>query len=102
MLTGEPLPVAKAPGDTVTGGTVNGTGGLVIEVQAVGAATVLARIVAMVEDAQGAKLPVQAMVDRVTLWFVPVVMAMALVGGCWSGCWPPAIWPGRWWRGCRC
>ena len=79
MLTGEPLPVAKAPGDRVTGGTVNGNGALVVEVQAVGAATVLARIVALVEDAQGAKLPVQALVDRVTLWFVPAVMAIAAV-----------------------
>ncbi|MBK8440881.1 MAG: copper-translocating P-type ATPase [Rhodobacter sp.] len=78
MLTGEPLPVAKAFGDRVTGGTVNGTGALEVEVQAVGAATVLARIVAMVEEAQGTKLPVQAMVDRVTLWFVPVVMAVAM------------------------
>ena len=77
MLTGEPLPVAKSAGSTVTGGTVNGTGGLVVEVRATGAATVLARIIAMVEDAQGTKLPVQALVDRVTLWFVPVVMAVA-------------------------
>ncbi len=79
MLTGEPLPVAKAPGDRVTGGTVNGTGALVVEVEAVGAATVLSRIVALVEEAQGSKLPVQALVDRVTLWFVPAVMAVAAV-----------------------
>ena len=79
MLTGEPLPVAKAVGDTLTGGTVNGTGGLVMQVQAVGSATVLARIIAMVAEAQGGKLPVQALVDRITLWFVPVVMALALV-----------------------
>lgn len=79
MLTGEPLPVAKGPGDRVTGGTVNGTGALEVEVQAVGAATVLARIVALVQEAQGSKLPVQALVDRVTLWFVPVVMAVALL-----------------------
>ncbi|NEY89168.1 heavy metal translocating P-type ATPase [Tabrizicola oligotrophica] len=77
MLTGEPLPVAKAPGDGLTGGTVNGTGGLVMEVRAVGAATVLSRIIAMVAEAQGGKLPVQALVDRITLWFVPVVMALA-------------------------
>ncbi len=74
MLTGEPLPVAKGPGDGLTGGTVNGTGGLVMEVRAVGAATVLSRIIAMVAEAQGGKLPVQALVDRITLWFVPVVM----------------------------
>jgi Cu+-exporting ATPase len=77
MLTGEPVPVSKGFGDSVTGGTVNGTGVLEIQVQAVGAATVLARIVALVEEAQGSKLPVQALVDRVTLWFVPVVMAVA-------------------------
>ena len=77
MLTGEPVPVAKAPGDTVTGGTINGTGALVVEVRQVGAGTVLARIVALVEEAQGSKLPVQALVDRVTLWFVPGVMAVA-------------------------
>ncbi|MDR0808081.1 MAG: heavy metal translocating P-type ATPase, partial [Gemmobacter sp.] len=58
MLTGEAIPVAKAPGDRVTGGTVNGTGALVMRVTQVGADTVLARIVAMVEEAQGAKLPV--------------------------------------------
>jgi len=77
MLTGEPLPVAKAPGDRLTGGTVNGNGALTAEIAAVGAETVLSRIVAMVEEAQGTKLPVQALVDRVTLWFVPVVMAVA-------------------------
>ncbi len=77
MLTGEPLPVAKTAGDPVTGGTINGTGTLVAEVTAVGAATVLARITALVAEAQGSKLPVQALVDRVTLWFVPVVMAIA-------------------------
>lgn len=79
MLTGEPVPVAKHQGDTVTGGTVNGTGALVVEVRQVGAATVLSRIVAMVEEAQGTKLPVQALVDRVTLWFVPVVMGIAVL-----------------------
>ena len=79
MLTGEPVPVAKAAGDAVTGGTINGTGALVVEVRQVGAATVLARILAMVEEAQGTKLPVQALVDRVTLWFVPVVMGIAVL-----------------------
>jgi len=77
MLTGEPMPKEKTSGDAVTGGTVNGTGALVIEVRAVGSASVLARIVALVESAQGGKLPVQAMVDRITLWFVPAVMAAA-------------------------
>jgi Cu+-exporting ATPase len=77
MLTGEALPQEKSTGDAVTGGTVNGTGGLVMQVQQVGAQTVLARIIALVESAQGSKLPVQALVDRITLWFVPVVMGLA-------------------------
>ena len=77
MLTGEAVPVLKEPGAQVTGGTVNGAGALVIRVTQVGADTVLARIIAMVEQAQSAKLPVQALVDRITLWFVPVVMGLA-------------------------
>ena len=79
MLTGEPLPVSKAAGDAVTGGTVNGNGALLVEVSAVGADTVLARITAMVEEAQGSKLPVEALIDRVTMWFVPAVLAVAVV-----------------------
>ncbi len=79
MLTGEPQPVVKAVGDRVIGGTVNGTGALTVTVQAVGADTVLARIVSLVEAAQGAKLPVQALVDRITLWFVPVVMGISVI-----------------------
>ncbi|MCW3783503.1 heavy metal translocating P-type ATPase [Defluviimonas salinarum] len=77
MLTGEPAPVEKAAGAPVTGGTVNGASALSFRVTATGADTVLARIIAMVADAQGAKLPVQALVDRITLWFVPAVMALA-------------------------
>ncbi len=77
MLTGEPLPQEKTAGDRLTGGTVNGTGALVMQVEQVGAQTVLARIIALVESAQGSKLPVQALVDRITLWFVPVVMGIA-------------------------
>ena len=84
MLTGEPLPVTKSAGDRLTGGTVNGTGALTAEIAAVGAETVLSRIVAMVEEAQGTKLPVQALVDKVTLWFVPAVMSVAaLTVGVW-------------------
>ncbi len=79
MITGEPLPVAKAPGAQVVGGTVNGTGGLRVRATAVGGDTVLAQIERMVTEAQAAKLPVQALVDRVTLWFVPAVIAVALV-----------------------
>ncbi len=79
MVTGEPMPVAKAPGDAVTGGTVNGTGALTLTAQAVGADTVLARIIEMVQAAQGAKLPIQALVDRVTGVFVPIVIGIAVL-----------------------
>ncbi len=79
MLTGEPIPVAKGPGDAVVGGTVNQTGHLVVTVSATGADSVLAGIVAMVERAQGGKLPIQALVDQVTLRFVPVVIGVAIL-----------------------
>ena len=77
MVTGEPVPVEKAIGDSVVGGTVNGVGALVFRATAVGGDTVLARIITLVEQAQGAKLPIQAAVDRVTLWFVPGVLVAA-------------------------
>ncbi|MDO5630844.1 MAG: heavy metal translocating P-type ATPase [Paracoccus sp. (in: a-proteobacteria)] len=77
MLTGEPVPVTKGPGDPVTGGTVNGSAALVVRVTATGADTVLSRIVTLVEDAQATKLPVQALVDRITRIFVPAVMALS-------------------------
>lgn len=77
MITGEPVPVVKAAGAIVTGGTVNGTGSLTFRASRVGSDTTLAQIIRMVEDAQGAKLPIQGLVDRVTLWFVPAVMALA-------------------------
>lgn len=77
MLTGEPLPVLKSPGDKVTGGTLNGGSALTYRVQATGADTVLSRIVAMVESAQATRLPVQALVDRVTRIFVPVIIALS-------------------------
>jgi Cu+-exporting ATPase len=79
MLTGEPTPVAKEPGATVTGGTLNGSGGLVIEAERVGADSVLARIVQMVGEAQRSRAPVQALVDKVSAWFVPGVVAVALL-----------------------
>lgn len=79
MLTGEPVPVEKAPGQHITGGTVNGTSALSFRVTATGGDTALARIIRMVEDAQAAKLPVQAVVDRITAVFVPVVIALALL-----------------------
>ncbi len=77
MITGEPVPVEKRSGATVVGGTVNQTGALSFRATAVGADTMLAQIIRMVEEAQGSKLPIQALVDRVTLWFVPAVMAVA-------------------------
>lgn len=77
MITGEPVPVRKAEGANVTGGTVNGQGGFTFRAEKVGSETALAQIIRMVEEAQGAKLPIQALVDRITLWFVPAVMAAA-------------------------
>lgn len=79
MVTGEPMPVEKGKGAVVIGGTVNGAGALRVRATAVGAETMLARIIAMVEEAQGARLPVQDVVNKITLWFVPAVMAVALV-----------------------
>lgn len=77
MITGEPVPVPKTTGDTVTGGTVNGKGALKARVTAVGPDTLLSQIVRMVEDAQGARLPIQALVDKITAIFVPIVMGIA-------------------------
>ena len=77
MITGEPMPVIKTPGDPVTGGTVNGAGSLIFRATRVGRDTTLSQIIRMVQEAQGARLPVQALVDRVTLWFVPAVLALA-------------------------
>lgn len=79
MITGEPVPAEKSEGAGVVGGTVNGTGALVFRATAVGSDTMLAQIIRMVEEAQGAKLPIQDLVNRITLWFVPAVMAVALV-----------------------
>jgi len=79
MITGEPVPAAKTIGDPVTGGTVNGSGAFQFRATRVGADTTLAQIIRMVEEAQGTKLPIQGMVDRITLWFVPAVMALALL-----------------------
>jgi len=78
MLTGEPLPVGKRVGDVLTGGSVNGAGRLVVEVRAIGAESVLARIIRLVENAQAAKAPVQRLVDKVAAVFVPVVLLIAL------------------------
>ena len=79
MITGEPVPVAKTAGSPVVGGTVNQTGAFTLRATAVGGQTVLAQIIRMVEQAQGSKLPIQTLVDRVTMWFVPAVMTAALI-----------------------
>ncbi len=83
LLTGESLPVDKAPGDPVTGGSINGSGLLRVEVTAVGTQTMLARIIELVETAQASKPPLQRLVDRVSAVFVPaviVIAALALIG----------------------
>lgn len=78
MISGEPVPVEKAEGDELVGGTVNKAGSLTYRATRVGADTLLSQIITMVEAAQGAKLPIQALVDKVTAWFVPAVIAAAL------------------------
>ena len=77
MISGEPVPVAKSVGAEVVGGTINKTGAFSFRVTKIGANTVLAQIIRLVEEAQGSKLPIQALVDKVTMWFVPAVMAAA-------------------------
>ncbi|MDM1247147.1 copper-translocating P-type ATPase [Acinetobacter sp. R933-2] len=79
MITGEPIPVEKTLGHPVVGGTINQNGTLNIRATAIGESTVLAQIIRMVEQAQGSKLPIQALVDKVTMWFVPAVMFLALL-----------------------
>ena len=78
LISGESLPVPKQPGDKVTGGAINGEGRLLVRTQALGAETVLARIIRLVEDAQAAKAPIQKLVDKVSRVFVPVVLLIAL------------------------
>lgn len=77
MITGEPVPVETVADTEVVGGTVNGTGALTFRATKVGGDTMLAQIIRMVEEAQGAKVPIQDLVNRITLWFVPAVMAAA-------------------------
>ncbi len=77
MLTGEPMPVAKAPGESVAGGTLNGSGSFLLAAERVGADTLLARIVSQVAEAQRSRAPVQRLADRVAAWFVPAVIAAA-------------------------
>jgi Cu+-exporting ATPase len=90
MLTGEPLPVEKSPGETVTGGTVNTTGSFVMRAERVGSDTLLAQIVRMVAEAQRSRAPIQKLADKVSGWFVPAVVLVAIatfVG--WSMLGPP-------------
>ncbi|QDU64628.1 Copper-transporting P-type ATPase [Planctomycetes bacterium Pan216] len=79
MVTGEPVPVEKQPGEPVTGGTVNGTGSFLMRAEKVGGDTVLSQIVRMVGDAQRSRAPVQNLVDKVASWFVPLVVVAAIV-----------------------
>ena len=79
MVTGEPIPVEKAAGATVIGATVNGTGSLIVEAQRVGADTLLSQIVRMVAQAQRSRAPIQKLADRVASYFVPAVVAIALI-----------------------
>lgn len=79
MISGEPIPVTKRIGDRVTGGTLNTTNSFTFKATHTGGDTVLARIIRMVEAAQGTKLPIQALVDRVTAWFVPAIILCSLL-----------------------
>ena len=95
LLSGESLPVSKQPGDLVTSGAINGAALLLVETRAIGADTVLARIIRMVEQAQAGKAPIQHLVDRVSAVFVPAVLLLALLTllavGFSGGDWEQAI-----------
>ena len=85
MVTGEPIPVEKTAGDKVVGGTINGTGSLVMQAERVGSATLLAQIVKMVSEAQRTRAPIQRLADRVASYFVPAVLAAAVITFvCWA------------------
>jgi Cu+-exporting ATPase len=85
MVTGEPIPVEKPPGDPVIGGTVNGTGGLVMRAKRVGSDTLLSQIVKMVAEAQRSRAPIQGLADKVAAYFVPAVVLVAIVSfGVWA------------------
>ncbi len=79
MLTGEPMPVAKEPGSGATAGTMNGTGSFLLRAERVGRETMLAQIVALVGEAQRSRAPIQSLADRVAAWFVPAVVAAAII-----------------------
>jgi len=90
MITGEPIPVEKGSGDTVIGGTINGTGGFVLRAGRVGSETVLARIVEMVGQAQRSRAPIQRLADKVSGWFVPLVVAVAVLAFAAWAAWGPS------------
>jgi P-type Cu+ transporter len=90
MVTGESMPVQKATGANVIGGTINGTGALVITAEKIGADTMLSRIVHMVTEAQRSRAPIQHLVDVVAAWFVPAVMASAIIAFAAWMIWAPA------------
>ncbi len=79
MVTGEPIPVEKAPGVPITGGTVNGTGSVVMRAERVGSDTLLAQIVRLVGEAQRSRAPIQRLADTVSAWFVPIVIVVAVL-----------------------
>jgi Cu+-exporting ATPase len=93
MISGEPVPVEKAPGDKVTGATVNGTGGFVMRAERVGRETLLSQIVAMVAAAQRSRAPIQSLVDTISAWFIPAVILVAVLAFVAWSIWgpPPAM-----------
>ena len=90
MVTGESMPAAKQPGDKLIGGTVNGTGSLIMRADKIGADTMLARIVAMVAEAQRSRAPIQRMADTVSGYFVPAVLGVAVIAFVAWAVWGPA------------
>ncbi|GAB4445909.1 MAG: heavy metal translocating P-type ATPase [Rhodocyclaceae bacterium] len=90
MISGEPIPVEKSAGDALTGATINGTGSLVIEAKRVGADTLLSQIVEMVASAQRSRAPIQKLADSVAGWFVPAVVAVAVLSFAGWSIWGPA------------
>ncbi|MDT0576447.1 heavy metal translocating P-type ATPase [Croceicoccus sp. F390] len=90
MVSGEPLPVAKQAGDTVIGGTVNQTGGFIMQATNVGKDTMLSKIVQMVAEAQRSRAPIQRLADQVAAWFVPAVVVVAIVTFVVWAIWGPA------------
>ena len=91
MVTGESMPVAKLPGNALIGGTVNGTGVMIMRAERVGADTMLARIVALVAEAQRSRAPIQRLADSVAGWFVPAVIAAAAIAFLAWSIWGPPL-----------